>query len=70
MRAKTAVNIIDRPLRVTDRMTFNKVSSRYTTSNSYKIQFYIKMSSVQYSKNALLIICLIKEVKIRNLNKN
>lgn len=34
INANTAVNTIERPLRVTDRITFSSVSSRYTTSNN------------------------------------
>lgn len=35
MSARTAVRMMERPLRVTLLMTFSKVSSRYTKSNSW-----------------------------------
>lgn len=36
MRARTAVRMMERPLRVTLLMTFSKVSSRYTKSKSWR----------------------------------
>lgn len=59
MSASTAVSTIERPLRVTLLITFSKVSSLYTRSNSYrgKTHYETKRTYIQHYIHAKLSFC-------------